>query len=311
MAKYTKLEKEDLQKITHNYDLLMVEFEPIEGGAANSSYLLHTQQGKFVLTIFEEKALSNVLGIGKLLLLLAKYNFSTTTLLTLSNGEIALTYRDKPIILKTYLKGRVCEHLDEDMLYQTGVAIARLHQIPSPIFLPSQHSYGHQIFSRIIGRNINPEYESWLAKKLDYFKQNIPLNLPCGLIHGDIFYDNLLFNGTKLRAIIDFEEACYYFRVFDLGMAIVGLCTKNKTFALDKISSLITGYQQVQKLEDVEKKNLQLFVEYAATATSFWRFWKYNVENPCMAKSDRYIQMMHLAEEISVIPKTVFLSAVS
>ncbi len=80
---------------------------------------------------------------------------------------------------------------------------------------------------------------------------------------------------------------------------------------MDKISSLIAGYQQVQKLEDVENKNLQLFVEYAATATSFWRFWKYNIENPCIAKSDKYIQMMHLAEDISVIPKAVFCSGIS
>lgn len=116
-----------------------------------------------------------------------------------------------------------------------------------------------------------------------------------------MFYDNVLFDRKKFKAIIDFEEACCYYKVFDLGMGIVGLCTESTTVALDKARDLVSGYQQVQKLEDIEKETLQLFVEYAATATSYWRFWKYRIDTPGAEKPDKHWQMVRLTEGVNDI----------
>ncbi len=310
MAIYAQLQQNDIQKIAANYDLIVAEFEPIDGGAGNSSYLLHTQHAKYVLTVCDDKALIDVVRMGQLLLLLKEYNFPTTRLLSPLNRDIVTMYMDKPVMLKVYIDGHVCESLDDVMLSQVGAKMARLHQVPAPDFLPDKHSYGRQVFSSVIGRNINAEYESWLAKQLYYLERNIPPGLPCGLIHGDLFYDNVLFERKKFRAIIDFEEACRYYKGFDLGMGIVGLCAESTTVALDKARALVSGYQQVRKLEQIEKETLQLFVQYAATATSYWRFWKYHIDTPSADKADKHWQMMRIAEGVNGISKARFWEAV-
>ena len=310
MARYTQLQENDVQQIAIDFNLVVASFAPLEGGAGNSSYLRHTQQADYVLTIFEEKTLTEVASLGQLLLLLAESEFPTTRLLIPTQGNIAIPYRGKPLLVKAYIQGQVFADLDATKLLQAGAAMSRLHQIPAPDFLSRNHAYGRQVFSTVIGLDIDPVYESWLAGRQSYLAQHIPSGLPIGLIHGDLFYDNILFERENLRAIIDFEEACRYYKVFDIGMAILGLCTEEDTIALEKARALVAGYQQIRRLEESEKETLQLFVEYAAIATSYWRFWKYHIDKPMAEKADKHRQMMRLAKGVNAIPKTRFLQAV-
>jgi homoserine kinase type II len=306
MARYTQLDEKDIQEIARNYNLVVEDFAPIEGGAGNSSYLLHTQQGNYVLTVFDDKTLAYVVSLGKLLLLLAEYEFPTTRLLVSAQGNIAIVYKGKPVIVKEYITGHVCADLDTTMLLRAGAVMARLHQIPAPDFLPRKHSYGRQLFASVIDQDIDPVYESYLAEMCAYLDERIPPALPVGLIHGDLFYDNVLFESRDFKAIIDFEEACHYYKVFDIGMGIVGLCAEGTTVALDKAQALVAGYQQVRLLEESEKEALQLFVEYAAIATSYWRFWKYHIHTTMVEKADKHWQMVRLAQGINAIPQTRF-----
>jgi len=310
MARYVHIQENDIQEIGHSYNLTVTSFENIAGGQGNSSFLLSTPEGNYVLTVFDDKKTEHVAILGKLLQLLAEHNFPTTRLLPTPTGSFMTMYLDKPVILKAYIPGRVFKELDEAMLNQIGTTIARLHQIPISALLPEKHSYGLQFFKSIIGKKINTEYEDWLAKRLDYIEKHIPSGIPKGLIHGDLFYDNVLFEGNKLKAILDFEEACCYYMAFDLGMAIVGLCTEGATLSLEKSRALVAGYQQTRKLIDQEKKGLQLFVEYAAVATSCWRFWKYQIHRPIPEKADKYLEMWRLAEEVSDIPPEKFINIV-
>ncbi len=212
-------------------------------------------------------------------------------------------------MLKPFIVGQVIQNLDENMENQVGAAMARLHQIPAPEYLPNRHTYGLETFPRIIGQGINLEYENWLAQKYDYFLKTIPAGLPCGLIHGDLFYDNILFEGKKFKAIIDFEDGCRYYHVFDLGMAIVGLCTENAKIILPKVRALIKGYQNIRKLGKAEIEALPLFIEYAATATSSWRFWKYNIDTPTVEKSNKYWEMVRIAKDARTILSEEFIYA--
>ncbi len=310
MAIYTHLQQKDVQDIADRYALTLVGFEPLEGGAGNSNYLLHTRQGAYVLTVFEDKTGPHVVDIGRLLLLLADCAFPTTRLRAPAQGGLATRYKDKPVLVKEYIAGQVYRHLNETMLEQIGLAIARLHQVPTPDFLPDKHAYSLEVFTTNLGRNINPSYESWLAKRLDYLARCFPSNLPRGLIHGDVFYDNVVFEGKELRAIIDFEQACCYYKAFDLGIGIVGLCAEGSAIALDKARALVQGYQSVRMLEKREKEALQGFVDYAATATSSWRFWKYNIDTPIAEKANKHCEMVRLADAVSAIPKARFLEAI-
>lgn len=109
-----------------------------------------------------------------------------------------------------------------------------------------------------------------------------------------------------MKALIDFEEACYYSRVFDLGMAILGNCTEEGVFNLEKAAALVRGYEQQGTLEAEEKKHLKLYVEYAAIATSYWNFWKFNIDTPLPEKASHHWQVAKLANAVRAIPQHVF-----
>jgi homoserine kinase type II len=257
--------------------------------------------------------------MGHLLLLLEAHNVPCNRLISPMNSEILTTFATtdgvKPVMLKAYIEGEVVEQLDETMLSQVGRQAAKLNQIPPADYLPTYHPYGRQLFSRVVGLNIDAKYESWLAEEIDYLEQHIKANLPRGMIHGDLFYDNLLFNPLSgmpggFKAIIDFEEACHYYLIFELGMGILGMCVKDITVDLDKARTLVNGYQQVRPLVKIEKESLQLFVRYAAVATSFWRFNKYNIEESNKDRAGHHWQMVQIANEVSEISTSHFFDAI-
>jgi homoserine kinase type II len=310
MAVYTKLQESDIWEIAGSYGLTIVNYETIAAGAANSNYLLRTPQGSYVLTVFDDRTLARTVELGRLLLLLKEYAFPTTRPLFAANEEIAMMHKGKPVMMKMYVDGQVYRDLDKTMLHQVGAAMARLHQVPVPGFLSDEQHYSLQKCSSIQGQNIDTEYEAWIAKRFSYLEQQKPQGLPRGLIHGDMFYDNVLFEGTRLKAIIDFEDATCEDKVFDLGMGIVGLCRKGPAVVLEKARALVKGYEQIRVLEEGEKRALQLFVEYAAAAVSCWRYWKYHVDAPRVEKADKHLQMVRAAEGVRGIPKARFLEAV-
>ena len=315
MATYTQLNKQDIQSLADNYDLRVIKFLPIDGGSGNSSYILKTEKSSYVLTVCDDKKIDEVFKMGQLLLLLETHNIPCNRLILPINSEILTTFTTadgvKPVMLKNYIEGQVIKQLDETMLFEVGRQAAQLNQISPPDYLPTNHCYGRQFFSRAIGLNIDVKYESWLSEEIDYLEQNISENLPRGLIHGDLFYDNLLFDPSSsmpggFKAIIDFEDACHYHLIFELGMGILGTCINDLTVDLDKARSLVNGYEKIRPLIKIEKESLQLFVRYAAVATSYWRFNKYNIEEPSEHKANHHLQMMNIAKSVSEIPKTHF-----
>ncbi len=319
MATYTQLNEQDIHLLAENYDLKIIEFSSLDGGNGNSSYILKTKQASYVLTVCDDKEFDEVFKMGQLLLFLEAHNVPCNRLISPVNSKIITTFstadRVKPVMLKDYIEGQVIEELDETMLSQVGRQAARLNQIPPPDYLSTNHPYGRQFFSRIMGLNIDTKYEYWMAKEIDYLEQNIAKNLPRGLIHGDLFYDNLLFNSLssmpgEFKAIIDFEEACHYYLIFELGMGILGTCVNDITVDLDKARALVSGYEEVRPLTKIEKESLQLFVRYAAVATSYWRFNKYNIEEPNKERASHHLQMMQIAKVVGEISKTHFFDAI-
>ena len=130
------------------------------------------------------------------------------------------------------------------------------------------------------------------------------------MIHGDLFYDNVITEQGKFKAIIDFEEACYYYLIFDIGMSILGLCLDKGVLNLVKVKSLINGYQSIRPLQSEEKGKLKFFVEYAAIATSKWRFWKYNIDVPNKKLKDKHWEMVNIAKNINSINNKNFIQQI-
>jgi homoserine kinase type II len=306
MARYSKLLATEIQEIAARFELRVSDYAAIDEGASNSSYLIRTNRGKFFLTVFEI-SLVRVTIINELLLLLEEFGFPTTRLLRKSNGNTISFYQDKPVLFKPFIAGQVRKNFSEAQLSQIGAALARLHQIPTPIYLPNEHAYGLQTFPDLFDHGIDPAYEYWLNQTYDYLKENIPPVLPRGLIHGDLFFDNVLVENGQFKSIIDFEEACDYALIFDLGMGIVGLCAEGTGINWQKAKAFISGYQQIRRLEPPEKAIFQIMIAYAAAATSLWRFWKYNIDTPNPDKANKQWEMAGIAKNALAIPESVFL----
>ncbi|MHA1557283.1 MAG: phosphotransferase, partial [Candidatus Heimdallarchaeota archaeon] len=136
----------------------------------------------------------------------------------------------------------------------------------------------------------------------------IPDQLPTGLVHGDIFPDNIIQKNGNLVAIIDFEDVSNYQLIFDLGMAITGLLTMDKIVDMSYTKALIKGYQEVKSLTPI--KSLNLFCIYAAILTSIWRFRQSHIRFATYEKSTDHQQIVDIADKLYEMGNSEFMRIV-
>ena len=299
MADYTKLNSSELEALLSHYDIGMVkEAEPLEGGQANTSIKVTAEKGTFVLSICDEKNTDDIKNLTETLVSLERQQFQTTRLAVTKNGENFILHGVIPVYMKEFFPGQIVQNLSTDMLGQVGIAMAALHRLEPIEAIQDYFPYGLEAFETLLKEGINHPYLDWLTKKKTFLHKAINTDMPKGFIHGDIFWDNLLFDSGSLVAILDFEEACYFYKLFDLGMAAVGCCSKNGRFNLSHIRELLNGYTQISPLSREEEAQLNIFIEYAAVSASFWRFRQYNIRRPTPAQKESYKELASLADQI-------------
>ena len=278
MANYTKPTFSELKMLLSNYDTGKVEkAAPLEGGQANTSIKITSEKGIFVLSICDEKDPGDIRNLTEILLLLERQQFQTTRLVVTKKGENFILHGAVPVYMKEFLPGQTVQNLSTDMLGQVGSAMASLHRFKQIKSIQDSFPNGLEAFAVLLKEGLNHPYLDWLTRKKEFLHKSINVGMPKGFIHGDIFWDNLLFDSGSLVAILDFEEACYFYKLFDLGMAAVGCCSKNGRFNIPSIRSLLSGYTQISPLTIQEREQLTIFIEYAAVSASFWRFRQYNI----------------------------------
>ncbi len=312
MADYTKLTADEIEVLTASYDLGELEsITPMQGGQANSSFKINTSDGHFILSVCDEKNIQQIDYLTQVLLYLEEKNFPTNRPVQARNGDFLITRDDKPVYIKKYMNGEVIKSLNPHMLIQIGKAMAKLHAIPPLTTMPGQFAYGIDSFAEIFTIDMSHPYIDWLKQKEKYLKKRIDPEMDRGFIHGDIYWDNLLFSNDTLIAILDFEESCHYYKLFDIGMCAVGCCGVGGSFDMKKVAFLLDGYQQNNLLNNQEKEQLKIFMEYAAAVGSFWRFRQYNIKYPHHNKAQSYQELSSLADHIHQMDNTTFMGIFS
>lgn len=298
MALYTKLNDQTIRQITAPFGIGEIKsWKILHGGSENTNHHVHTDKGQFVLTICERKTVEETAILAALLQHLEKHQFETTLILPNAKGELISSYQGKPILLKSFIEGQVQEEIGNELLLKIGQSMAQLHTIPVPEFVPKQYGYGLEVFEQLAEQKITHPFVDWLAVFHQYIKNSLHPDLPKALIHGDIFASNVVIFQNDQPIIMDFEEACYYYRTFDIGMAVVGLCKDKGLINWEKANCLLKGYQEIMPLLSMERNVLKNFVVYAATATAFWRFRQFNIIAPMDAYKDTYQEMVTIAEQ--------------
>ncbi len=307
MALYARLDRNSIEALARRFGIdHIAAFSIMHGGRENTSYCIESNSGRYVLTLWDQKSLKDVTNLASLLVYLTDERICTSKVVVPPKGPMVILHDEKPVMLKRYIDGDVTPNLTGKLLVQLGEEMARLHEIPAPSYLPQSFPYGRSHFPDVTNSSLGHAYIDWLSEKNSYLQKRIPQHLPMTLIHGDVFFDNVIVQGDQLMAIIDFEEACHYYRSFDLGMVIVGACRDRQGISFEKMGRFIRGYQKETTLPSIERESLKTFAVYAAVATSFWRFRQYHLLRPEPLLCDKHVEMQALADTISEYPDSLF-----
>lgn len=293
---FSNLEEKELKQIAKKFgieDIFHTDY--LEQGQVNDNYLLKNPDGQYVCTIFGEKNYKKVHNLVSLLDHLEKNQFKSSKIV--KKYRDIEQYEERFVIMKEFIEGKILDDLDEDKLKKLGEKISLLHEIQPPDGIPNTYPYGIDFFRRVRFYELkDQDYIKWLSEKKKILQNNISQDLPIGLIHGDLFIDNLVWQNDDSVVFIDFEEACKYYKIFDLGKAIIGNCIEGENINFEKVKALIEGYQPKGKLNATEREQLKLFTEYAAVGTSYLR---YQLEGKIPGGKQRdFEEMVRIADNI-------------
>ena len=286
MAVYTKINKEDISIINNKFNIeKIVNFQGIKKGIENTNYLLKSKNKKFILTIFEKRvAKKEIPFFMKLMDRLNDTMINCPKPLKNKDGKYLIKLKNKTACIVSFLQGKDKKILNIKNCYDLGKVIAEMHLSTSKIKLFRKNSMDI--------KNLNPLLKSikFKSKKLahidnflkinfDDIKKKWPKKLPSGIIHGDLFIDNIFFKNNKVSGIIDFYFAANDFFMYEIAICINALCfdKKNSKFKINKkkVKNLIMGYESVKKISLKEKKSLNILCRGAAMRYFLTRLYDY------------------------------------
>jgi len=287
MAVYTKINKGDISFINKQFGIEeIISFQGIKKGIENTNYLLNSKNKKFILTIFE-KRVSNK-EIPFFMKLMDKLNNSKINCpkpLKNNNGKYLIKLKNKTACIVSFLKGKDKNKLNLKNCFEVGKIIAQMHLVTKKINLSRKNSMGIKNLDPLLKSikfrsNKFSNLEKFLVNNLKEIKKNWPKKLPKGIIHGDLFIDNIFFNKNKLSGIIDFYFAANDYFMYEIAICINALCFDNKKskFKINKqkIKSLIKGYESIKKISLKEKKSLNILCRGAAMRYFLTRLYDYS-----------------------------------
>jgi homoserine kinase type II len=261
MAVYTKVSKKEFNEIAADYGLPRVTgTREIREGSVNTHYLVETAKGKFLVKIDEVKSEMEVKRELDLLIFLRKHGFPCPVPLTDRRGRHYRERHGKLLSVYRYIDGHCvdADDLTPSQLENVGRVLADLHVIGKAYKKGIDNRFGFERVAEVYyeARGRLPHYFKRIIRTLDeeieYLGHYLEGKLPKGIIHGDLFPDNIKFKGDKIVAVLDFEAACRGKFIFDLATAVNALCFESGMYSLRKFEALIAGYEALRTLSLAE-----------------------------------------------------------
>ncbi|HEV3043564.1 MAG TPA: homoserine kinase [Roseiarcus sp.] len=273
MAVYTEVSDEALAAFLDGYDLGAVQsFKGIAEGVENSNFLLVCEDGRFFLTLFEKRVKKDDLPffIG-LMEHLAQRGVTCPQPVRSREGEALGSLADRPAVIVTFLNGLSIRRPSARHCASVGEALATIHRDGDRFALrrPNALSIGGwpSLLATAEARadEVAPGLAREAAQTLAALQSAWPKALPEGVIHADLFPDNVLFLGEDLSGLIDFYFACNDALAYDLAVCLNAWCFEpNVSFNITKGMALINGYEKIRKLSDAEVEALPILARGAA-----------------------------------------------
>jgi homoserine kinase type II len=287
MAVYTKINQKEVNTINENFNIeKIITFKGIKQGIENTNYLLKSKKKKYILTIFEKRVLpKDIPFFMKLMDNLNSSKINCPKPLKTKDNKYLIKLKNKSAGIVSFIEGRDKNTLKTNDCYAIGKKVAQMHVVTKKLKISRKNSMGI--------KNLKPLLESikfkskkfsnlkiFLKNNLEDIKKNWPKKLPKGIIHGDLFMDNIFFKKNKLSGIIDFYFAANDYFMYEIAICINALCfdQKKKRFQINnkKIKNLIKGYESVKKISPREKKSINILCRGAALRYLLTRLYDYS-----------------------------------
>ena len=287
MAVYTKLSESKLKEFFLKYNLgKLLNYSEIKEGIENTNYFIQTEKGKFILTLYEkrveEKDLPFFISLMKNLF---DKNFPSPEPMINKNGNYISEISNKKAAVVSFLNGNAKKNLSPNDCYEVGIHAAKLHEITKNLSGKRENKLSVSSWRTIYNKvkkncsKIHPNLSLVVEKSLDEIESGWPKNLPAGIIHADLFSDNIFFKENKLSGIIDFYFSCNDYFAFEIAVCFNALCfegeKENLSFNVTKAKKFIDGYSTLRPLTEDEKKSLKILCQGAAIRFLLTRVFDY------------------------------------
>ena len=273
MAVYTDVSFEELEVLLADYDIgEPVSFKGIAEGVENSNFYLQTERGSFILTLYEKRVRGDDLPFFLGLMdHLAARGIACPVPVHRKDGARAAELNGRPAAILTFLEGLSLRRPSAAHCAEAGAALAKLHEAGGDFPLTRKNTLGLSGWHDLAARtkrdadSVQPGLCDLIESSLARLRADWPTGLPSGVIHADLFPDNVLFMHDKVSGLIDFYFACNDAYAYDLSVILNAWCFEaDGAFNITKSRSLIAGYCRDRPLNDAEVAHLPLLCTGAA-----------------------------------------------
>lgn len=301
MAVYTEVSDADLEAFLADYDIGQAEsFKGIAEGVENTNYVLSTTRGQYMVTLYEKRVdprdLPFFLGLMDHL---AERGISCPRPIHARDGQALRTLAGRPAAITTFLQGMWPRRMTVKHCGPLGEALAAMHLAGRdfPLKRPNALSVsGWRPLFEASRRHIDAPLGRELSDELDFFEANWPKDLPAGVIHADLFNDNVFFLNERLSGVIDFYFACNDFLAYDVAICLNAWCFEpDNAFNATKARALLQGYDKVRRLGDHERQALPTLARGSALRFLLTRLYDW-VHTPADALVKRKDPQEYLAK---------------
>lgn len=297
MAVYTEVSDDELETFLEAYDIGgLLSFKGIAEGVENSNFLLHTEAGSYLLTLYEKRVDARDLPffLGLMNHLAAK-DISCPTPIRSKSGDMLGELAGRPAAIVSFLDGVWVRHPEPRHCTQLGQAMAAMHLAGQDFTLTRPNSLTLAGWRPLLDACAPraDEVAGGLADELEaelaFLEQAWPDDLPQGVIHADLFPDNVFFIQNRFAGLIDFYFACNDMLAYDLAITLNAWCfERDCAFNITKARALLTGYAQVRTLEPAELAALPILARGSALRFLLTRLydWLNHVEGALVKPKD-------------------------
>jgi len=274
MAVYTDVAADELAEFLSLYELgELLSYKGIAEGVENSNFLLHTSRGSFILTLYEKRVAKDDLPFFLALMThLASHGINCPQPVKNRKGEALGSLGGRPAAIISFLEGIWPRKPNAAHCSGVGEALAKMHLAGSDFSMSRANALSvsgwRPLFNLAADRadSVQPGLRDFLARELDYLESGVwPKHLPLGVIHADLFPDNVFFLGEKLSGVIDFTFACNDTLAYDVAICLNAWCFEaDHSFNVTKARAFLSAYGRARKLSDAEEAALPLLARGAA-----------------------------------------------